>query len=1618
MLTIPAMAQDVTIANNFRVSWYDCSYGLTQSSCKVDVQNLLTAPASGRDFNLSVFINSTNYDLSTYITALTMKERKILPVQVPIYENLTKNETLNINLSQEDMDLWSLTIANNSNIILINISSYSNATGVWYNLWYNISYNISVQNGTVLRNLTDWKVTKSNMLLKNNTQKMYYGTINIPKYNSKAKLDDLGITETINGTKTFLVEWSTPITKVGDGWGSSGLIGAIDESSGAIYHPWWNSLYYKIPLLINNTGNATTLTYHQVFFNITYNSNYMDANFTSFHAVNETSLTEIPFWIDWNNSINGSYVNITVNVTKIPASAWDNASFALYHRNVTEISASNGTNTFLKFDDFEGAGLLLWTDNAGTWVNSGGYRKQTSTVLGDLKNTYINISETDYIVHAKFKAISSLGTNTREGLTTEKDATTGNSWMEGTLDYINSSQSAILIPGVGWFGQTRMGFTAVADTWYIVDMLRQPNIQKISIQQIGNRISWQTQTTQTSRLNKIAGLMGGYETEVWYDDFYVRKYASPEPTGQVGTTQAPLNITSWGNTKTNNQSLNFTINTSESVTFNATANQMVTWLWAVNSTNQNVNYDNYTISWTTVGLRNVSVNGTNANGTSNTIYWNVTVQDITPPASITGLTNTTGNFYHNWTWINPTDTDFNYTMIYLNGAFIQNQSTNFYNLTANAHNITTISTHTVDILGNVNSTWVNQTSAIPNNLITINNISASYTIYAGQSITIYPNSTDADSDTPTFSTNATKGTFYSSNGTLIFNSVIGDVGVYNWNITGNDNYGSTSIKNFTVTVLDDTPSAPTGLSNVTGNFWINWTYSAGSNTDTIEVYINNSLVQNSSVQFYNGTYSAHATKIISLRGFNSTGMVYSGWTNQTTTIPNNAPTLASIGNKNTDEGTWLNFTLIGSDIDGDSLTYATNASKGTLTGADFNWSIPYDASGTYYWNFNVTDNYSAAANETITVTVNNTSPIPVSACGTLDIDGETYNLIQNISSVETGCLIVNANNITFDGQGYIINSDNGVVIDLELFSVSNNTITNFTATSDIGDALTIYLSSNNTISNFTAHSNTGYGIYMESTLYNIFKNGSITSDSQKEYVLADIGITNIFINTNFSEPRTISLQDSTSRFNYNDEYNGNIWLKTNISVPSFITRTLLNWTQSNMTWNDSATVTAYYELTGLLPDTSYNITNNSYPIYDLTTNNDGNLSIFSINLTGDTIITVKEYVAPPIYPPNITVYWNSINGWNQTSASLNVNNNANFNVTVNQTAINVSWKIGGVEQQNTSSLSFSKLFDTVGSYNVTAQAFNENGSSREIYTVVDVVSGGGGGTDWDYAYGWVKYPNGTGVNSATITTSAGSQTTNSNGYYSYGYVFLHGSSYWFNVSKTGYNNSNQSVSFAVGDYQIVNATIDLIVSNPAPNITSWSNSNTSNGTLTLTLPRYYNLTLNATSNQTITGCSWIGATQINCTGSDTYAFKNFTSTGVQTVSITVNNSNGTSNTITWTITVQAVGGLTVTMNVKNVLDLNLQNARIDFNGEYAFTDSNGNAVFSNIAEGNYDILARAIGYRNSTNTTTISEDTVMNFTLNERKTAVQVPGFESILGIGILIVSGLYIHRRSMRTSR
>ncbi len=85
-------------------------------------------------------------------------------------------------------------------------------------------------------------------------------------------------------------------------------------------------------------------------------------------------------------------------------------------------------------------------------------------------------------------------------------------------------------------------------------------------------------------------------------------------------------IISWKNSKTNDNNLTIDISNGESVKFNITTDQKIdTWKWSKDGIVLQNNYDNLTTSWTSNGKKTLSINGTNTNGTTNTVIWNINV---------------------------------------------------------------------------------------------------------------------------------------------------------------------------------------------------------------------------------------------------------------------------------------------------------------------------------------------------------------------------------------------------------------------------------------------------------------------------------------------------------------------------------------------------------------------------------------------------------------------------------------------------------------------------------------------------------------------------------------------------------------------------------------------------------------------------------------------------------------------------------------------------------------------------------------------------------------------------------------------------------------------------------
>lgn len=144
---------------------------------------------------------------------------------------------------------------------------------------------------------------------------------------------------------------------------------------------WYdNNWQYRREITIDNSSNSNALTNYQVEVDLTSsnfdfskaNSDGSDLRFTD-----DDGTTLIDFWIEsWDNS--GQTATLWVEVPSIPASSTKN--IYMYYGNASATSASNGDNTFIFFDDFEGTSL-----NTNKWevYETGGGTGGTITVSTD-----------------------------------------------------------------------------------------------------------------------------------------------------------------------------------------------------------------------------------------------------------------------------------------------------------------------------------------------------------------------------------------------------------------------------------------------------------------------------------------------------------------------------------------------------------------------------------------------------------------------------------------------------------------------------------------------------------------------------------------------------------------------------------------------------------------------------------------------------------------------------------------------------------------------------------------------------------------------------------------------------------------------------------------------------------------------------------------------------------------------------------------------------------------------------------------------------------------------------------------------------------------------------------
>ncbi len=243
----------------------------------------------------------------------------------------------------------------------------------------------------------------------------------------------------------------------------------------------------------------------------------------------------------------------------------------------------------------------------------------------------------------------------------------------------------------------------------------------------------------------------------------------------------------------------------------------------------------------TIGTRTVDLSG-NVNSSWVNLTSSTTV-DVTAPSSITGLGADPGETWINWSWINPLNADFSHVDVYLDGVYQSDVSGTSFNVSGlSAETGYTLSTHTVDLSGNVNSSWVNSTS------ITTNDVTAPFSVTGlngnpGETWINWSWTNPSDADFSHVEVYL-DGVYQSDISGTNFNSTVltaetsYTLSTRTVDLSGNINSSWVNLSS-TTTADVTTPSSVTGLGSTPGETWINWSWTNPSDVDFshVEVYL-------------------------------------------------------------------------------------------------------------------------------------------------------------------------------------------------------------------------------------------------------------------------------------------------------------------------------------------------------------------------------------------------------------------------------------------------------------------------------------------------------------------------------------------------------------------------------------------------------------------------------------------------------------------------------------------------------------------------------------------------------------------------------------------------------------
>jgi parallel beta-helix repeat protein len=440
----------------------------------------------------------------------------------------------------------------------------------------------------------------------------------------------------------------------------------------------------------------------------------------------------------------------------------------------------------------------------------------------------------------------------------------------------------------------------------------------------------------------------------------------------------------------------------------------------------------------------------------------------------------------------------------------------------------------------LNSTPVSMNTQLPNNNISISNISATYSITEGETLYIDANYADADGDTGTFADNATQWNVNTSTGIVSWVTTDGDQGIYPWQINVSDGYGSISVYNFTVTVDESLCSAllQDNIIYVYGNYSTNLTCIKNeiNNASALEYLGSNEfllkvpMIVNDTATVLNINNSD--TAWLKLQSLNNSNVSYlkaqgtveisntklTSWNNTSGTVAPNSDSIRSY--------IWINGTSSNANILNSNLSYL-----GYSEYYDSHSGISFQDTQGNVSNNIITGNYNGLTilSPVWTTTVHNNTISNVTwGLFALNYNSGLINFSENnISNYSTGIQVNNIPNITlyhntlqygtgsgiylYNSVGYvdyntIRNSSNSIVLN----PANNSYIRNNTILNSSGEGIAILAASEYNLIEYNSINHTNLeGFDIENCSNNIFRYNNVTGAYYDGYFIWNANNTTI-----------------------------------------------------------------------------------------------------------------------------------------------------------------------------------------------------------------------------------------------------------------------------------------------------------------------------------------------------------------------------------------------------------------------------------------------------------------------------------------------------------------------------